>query len=221
LLPKVNIDDAFPSIVPCRLMAPLAVDGNVSLLELWCINQIVAQSNPLRLFEIGTFDGRTSLNMIANASAEARLWTLDLPPEDVERTAFRLNEGEKAFVLKPKAGERFSSSGYEGRITQIYCDSGVYAPGELKGTVDLILVDGSHTFDYVMSDTRLALELMRDKGVIVWHDYDGDWPDVTRALNLLRVQNALLGAMRSVRGTTLVYAHVKKKEAPCRQIRAS
>lgn len=36
---------------------------------------------------------------------------------------------------------------------------------------DLIFVDGSHRFQAVVEDSRLALELVAPGGIIIWHDY--------------------------------------------------
>ena len=40
--------------------------------------------------------------------------------------------------------------------------------------MDFIFVDGSHSYDYVLNDSRKALSLLRGgKGIILWHDYPG------------------------------------------------
>ncbi len=213
---KIPLDEVLPEGGACRILAPVAANGNISLLELLCIAGLVTRHRPKRLFEIGTFDGRTSLNLIANAPQDARLWTLDLPPQDVENTVYRLDEGEKAFVRKIQSGSRFLSDPHRDRIVQIYADSGQYDPGELAGTMDMVFVDGSHTYDYVLSDTRLALRLLGRSGVIIWHDYDSVWPDVTDALNGVYRDETRLNSLRSIEGTSLAFA-VVSPEAPGRK----
>ena len=52
--------------------------GNVSLAELTLIAAICAAKRPAAIFEIGTFDGRTTLNLAENAPPDSRLYTLDL-----------------------------------------------------------------------------------------------------------------------------------------------
>lgn len=37
---------------------------------------------------------------------------------------------------------------------------------------DLVFIDGGHDYETVRSDTRLAEEIVRPGGVIVWHDYN-------------------------------------------------
>ena len=58
------------------------VDGNMAPHELETVASIVATVKPKRIFEIGTFDGRTTLNMALNAP-DAQIYTLDLPASGV------------------------------------------------------------------------------------------------------------------------------------------
>ena len=43
------------------------------------IANLAEQAEPPTAFEIGTFDGRTTLNIAANLRPPARVYTLDLP----------------------------------------------------------------------------------------------------------------------------------------------
>lgn len=54
--------------VKIRLLEAEQANGNVSLGELAAINTFVARRHAKTVFEIGTFDGRTTLNMAANAA---------------------------------------------------------------------------------------------------------------------------------------------------------
>jgi hypothetical protein len=64
-----------------------------------------------------------------------------------------------------------------------------------------VFVDGSHTYDYLLSDTRAAMTMVRPGGVIVWHDY-GVWDGVTTGLEELEARERY--GLRNVRGTSLV-----------------
>ena len=68
---------------------------------------------------------------------------------------------------KDVSGTRFRGTDCESRITQLYGDSATYDFSRHVGTVDLVFVDGSHSYEYVVSDSRLSLSLLRGgKGVI-------------------------------------------------------
>ena len=68
--------------------------------------QAAAASTPgSEIIEIGTFDGRTTLNLAMNAPKGSAVFTLDLPPD--HPTQFQLAPGERMFVEKMVPGERF------------------------------------------------------------------------------------------------------------------
>ena len=67
--------------------------------------------------------------------------------------------------------------------------------------VDFVFVDGDHSYDGVLQDSRLALDLVRPGGVIAWHDYGNGSVQATRAIDewnkirenrLLRVQDTMV-----------------------------
>ena len=49
------------------------------MLEVMVIAALAREAAPANAFEIGTFDGRTTLNIAANLRAGGKVWTLDLP----------------------------------------------------------------------------------------------------------------------------------------------
>ena len=69
-------------IVP-SIYIPESVDGNVTDRELVDICRIVKNREPARVFEFGTFDGRTTLTAV-NAGTDATIYTLDLPRSAIE-----------------------------------------------------------------------------------------------------------------------------------------
>ena len=186
------------------LLAPGAENGNVTLTELMVINSLVKNARPARLFEIGTFDGRTALNMIANAPDEARLWTLDLPASQLEDAALPMLESEKKYVRKAASGARFQGHPLGARIEQLLGDSGRYDFTPYAGQIDVMFVDGSHAYEYVMHDTQTALAATQKDGLIIWHDY-GNWRGVTLALNEFFERRGEFAGLRHVEGTSVVY----------------
>jgi len=189
---------------PVRLTETDKADGNVNLAELAILAQAAAAVPAGRsVVEIGTFDGRTTLNLAINAG-EASVFTLDLPPD--ERAAFALAPGERQYVDKPQPGARFRAAsppwrGAARRITQLLGDSATYDWSPYGGRAGLVFVDGSHAYEYVLKDTETAMRLVAPGGIVLWHDY-GRWDGVSRALDELEAQR-LLG-LRHIAGTSLV-----------------
>lgn len=53
--------------------------------------------------------------------------------------------------------------------------------------MDLIFIDGSHAYSYIMSDTQKALNMLAPNGIILWHDFrgNGEVIDVYKAMHEL------------------------------------
>ena len=203
-LPVVDWSDVF-SARPIYLVETQKRAGNVAVGELAVLATAAAAIAPKsEIVEIGTFDGRTTLNMAINAPANIEIITLDLPPD--APTQFELATGERTFVDKPAPGERFRRasppwSAHAAKISQILGDSATYDWSRHIGRAGLVFVDGSHAYDYALSDSATALRLIANKGLVIWHDY-GVWEGVTRALDEIETKNCL--GLRRIRGTSLV-----------------
>ena len=203
LLPCIHFSVLIPQAVPVRVCEPDYARGNVSLLELLIINQLIASSKPSKIFEFGTFDGRTTLNMAANSPEGALVYTLDLPRESMADTKFDLETPELELIEKDLSGSRFYARKESEKIRQFYGDSAQFDFRPYAGQVDFIFVDASHAYDYVLSDSENALKMLNGKqGLILWHDY-GVWNGVTRALNELQSQRAEFIELKHIDGTSL------------------
>lgn len=190
---------------PIRIVEPQKNSGDVNLAELAVLTSAAASvSAGSEIIEIGTFDGRTTLNLAVNAPAQHRVFTLDLPPDAAP--TFDLAPGERQYVEKARSGRRFLDAppewkGAATRITQLMGDSASYDWSAHIGRAGLVFVDGSHAYDYVIADSATAFRLIAHKGVVIWHDY-GVWDGVTRALEEIEASRKL--GLRHVRGTSLV-----------------
>ncbi|MBU1910282.1 MAG: class I SAM-dependent methyltransferase [Verrucomicrobia bacterium] len=207
MIPPIQVRELLPAESVFRLLEPDTTSGNVSGYELAIINALVVAVRPAACFEIGTFDGRTTINLAANAPVEGRIYTLDLPPEGLGHTRHSIACGDEKYIQKPQSGARFLNTSWAARITQLYGDSATFNFAPYEGKMDLVFVDGSHSYEYVKSDTRAALKLLKpDGGVILWHDYGSPyWKGLTRALNELRQEIPELATMRHLHDTMLVY----------------
>ena len=87
------------------------------------------------------------------------------------------------------------------RGKQLFGDSGTFDYSPYANSCSLVFVDGSHAYDYAVSDTAAAREMVCAGGRIVWHDY-GIWEGVTKALEEIEAREGL--GLRNIRGTSLV-----------------
>jgi len=184
-------------------------NGNIRISELGIINLIAETcEDNSNIFEIGTFDGRTTINLAFSSLSNCRVFTLDLKPE--METVYALENGEKHIVEKGVSGERIeryqkSNASVATKIHQLYGDSAHFDFSPYYNSCSLVFVDGSHAYDYVCSDTKEAIKLVKKGGIIIWHDY-GIWEGVTRALEEIRFQQKL--NLKNIRGTSLVYLKI-------------
>jgi predicted O-methyltransferase YrrM len=178
-LPTVTLEEVFPGSanLPIRLerALPRAI-GNVTVDELAVVALICQWLKPSVLFEFGTYNGRTTLNLAANTPADAKIYTLDIPAPDEAQLA--AEPEDSVYHLLEQTGSYFRGTAYSGKIEQLWCDSARFDETGLRGQADLVFVDGAHSYDYVRSDTSKALEMVRPGGVILWHDYCAWYPGV-------------------------------------------
>ncbi len=204
-LPEVSWRRCVAGRIP-ELWEADKVNGNIRISELAVISLLARDASPGSiLFEIGTFDGRTSLNLAFSSADDCRIYTLDLPP-DMD-TAHALAEGERHMVEKERSGARIvryreSHPHVADKITQLYGDSATFDFSDYFGRCSLVFVDGSHAYEYARSDSMQAFRMVQKGGVVLWHDY-GIWEGVTRALEELEDEMHL--GLRNIAGTSLVY----------------
>lgn len=203
-VPMTSIHESVGPTLNASLMECEGVDGNVSFHELAIISALVRMHDPKISFEIGTFDGRSALNIALNCKDDGRVFTLDLPMADSIRTSLLLDASDLEFIDKTESGMHFRKHALGTKIRQLYGDSASFDFTEFHGRVDFMLIDGAHSYDYARFDSLTALKLVRPGGIIVWHDYDTPfWHGVTAALNELRIENPRFRAIQHIKGTSL------------------
>jgi predicted O-methyltransferase YrrM len=132
------------------------------------------------VFEIGTLHGQTSW-LIARNIPHARVFTLDLPSLDAaSRLTHEVTDPE--YFVEYNRGRTFMGTPEAARITQLFGDSATFDFSPFRGAIDLVFIDGSHSYEAVRSDTEAALSMLSERGTIVWDDYLY-YPGVYRVIN--------------------------------------
>ena len=186
---------------------PYVVEGGTSDSEAWILAALSKDAK--LLFEFGTCTGKTAYLWARNSPADATVVTLTLPPDG--RNAYRVDAADDPqdvdYALRESGFSRFmySRTDVESKVEQLFGDSKALNVAPWAGQCDVVFVDGSHAYSYVVSDSRKALELVRPGGLVLWHDYHGPRhsPGVYRALNeladtlpLVHIKGTALAAYR-------------------------
>jgi hypothetical protein len=157
---------------------------NMDPLERFCVGALAQLLRPESIFEIGTFDGATTL-LLARSAPDARVFTLDFPPEEY-RTAHEVGWSTPPTDFSDpheEIGFKFRGTPEGERITQLLGDSRTFDFSDYHGQVQLVVVDGGHEYDCARSDSENALRMAGANGVVVWDDYHPTWPGVIRAVD--------------------------------------
>ena len=202
-IPSINAQSIEQKI---ELIETSYAEGNISTEELEIICKLVSTQKLTTIFEFGTFDGRTTINLANNTSALSKIYTLDLPKHLSKSTKYPLGEEagyfDSTYVDKEKSGQKYLGKKGSEKIIQLYGDSATFDYSSLLHTMDFVFVDGSHGEDYVLNDTEIALKLCKEGGIIIWHDY-GVWSSVTKILNKYYKEDPRFSNLKTIKGTSL------------------
>ena len=185
-------------------MGSKPVVGGTSDFEGWVL-AVFAKGAKL-MFEIGTCAGKTTYLWARNSPPEARVMTVTLPPDHLNDYKREATDAARdvQYALRESSHTEFlySDSPVAAKVEQLYADTKSLDVSPWAGSCDLVFVDGSHAYSYVVSDSAKALELVAPGGLVLWHDYKGPRmaPGVYRALNELAKRLPLV----RIEGTTLV-----------------
>ncbi len=145
---------------------PFSADLDAPSADLFFLLSLARTLKPRRILEIGTFRARTTCALKLNCP-EATVVSYDIAKID---SPYRQR-------LQDKVGVDLRLGSFS--------EAGQTLLAEEK--FDLIFVDGSHTYDDALADSRLSVQLVQPTGFIVWHDYRPNIPVTHR----IRVPEAL------------------------------
>lgn len=171
-LRQVDADEVVDSSHSISLEQYIRGRWQVTMVELSVIASLVRGKGPKHIFEIGTFDGRTTLNICLNAPG-AEIHTIDLPA------------GSPGAPEGKKPGQLIRDRIERGEIKQLFGNTLEFDFSPWFGTQDLVFVDAGHGYENAFADSKTALQLVQGReGIVVWHDY-AVMPGVTQAVEEL------------------------------------
>lgn len=188
-IPTVKLSDIFPARLEkgsIILENFLGHWGNISVEEVCKIVLITKFLKPKKIFEFGTYNGMTTLQLALNAPKSCKVYTLDLPDNVSPQIPLGKIDTLVAKHFKDKFGTKTGSyfiNKKDVNIIQILQDSATFDPTLFKNSIDLIFIDAAHDYKNKKKDSENAFFMLKKGGVIIWHNYaDIGCPDVTKYL---------------------------------------
>jgi hypothetical protein len=161
-------------------------------IDVCVILHLVRRYQPARFLEVGTHWGVTT-RILAERFPEMQIITVD--PGDRIPAAERPTNQAAEFLPQHEIGKLVDGYANVQVIRERFSAVEWFAQ-----RFEMIFVDGNHSLPEVLTDSRLALELVTDPGVVIWHDYN-NVVDVNKALSMLNVKAPIV----SLHNTWIAY----------------
>ncbi len=167
-----------------------SIVGMTSDYEGWILSVLSTVSK--KIFEFGTCSGKTTYLMALNSNTDTEITTITLRPNQVENIAKDIQDNKVSFknILKESIYEKFlfSDTEVEKKIKVIFENSLDFNEESFQNMYDLIFIDGGHTYSVVKNDSEKSFRMIKDNGIILWHDYV---PGKESAKNVVKYLNEI------------------------------
>ena len=141
--------------------------------EAWIISCLSKVSK--HIFEFGTCSGKTTYLMALNSSDDTKITTITLDPNNVGSITKERKDSKVSFRnIKNESiydNFLFSNTREKEKIDLIFQNSLKLDEKIFEKKIDLIFIDGGHTYSVVKSDSEKSFKMLNTAGIILWHDY--------------------------------------------------
>jgi len=160
----------------------------------------IARVRPLRILEIGCYEGRATTYLIERCSQFGPLWlscidtwsgSIDLSPAQMAGVEDRFDSNVSLAISKVDTPVTFRKLKRPSSSALIE----LLSSGDKR--YDLVYIDGSHTAPDVLLDAVLAFRLLRIGGVMIMDDYLWSM-EPQRSIDLLNTPKLAIDAFTSI-----------------------
>ena len=177
------------------------IGASISMLEGAALAAFIQKVRAKRIFEFGTYKGVSTTQLALNLPDDGMIYTLDLP-EDHPAYTLAIPKAEERQIAAETGKGILIPQELRHKVTFLRSDSATFDTTPYLNSMDLVFVDGAHSYEYVKNDTEKGWEMLRSGGIIAWHDCTPSHPEVVSYLKSYTPIPTL------VRGTALAF--VKK-----------
>jgi hypothetical protein len=157
-LPTIDLLELFSSFEE-ELTTYSFLEGTSLITDIMLLKKLARSYSACNYLEIGSWRGESIKNI---SQVAAHCTSITLSPEEMK--TININ---KEFIDVHGVFSKNTKN-----ITEILHNSHTFDFNTLERKFDLIFIDGDHSYEGVLSDTRKTFNLRKDdSSVIVWHDY--------------------------------------------------
>ncbi len=155
-LPQIEIKDLG---IPVEEIESFLLDGSSMITDLQLLATIAKRKDVNSYFEIGTWRGESVFNV---AKEIENCTTLNLSDEEMKNMGWNPKYAELHGILSER----------NPKIQHLYGNTKTFDFAGLQKKYDLIFIDGDHTYEMVLNDTKKVFaHLLHENSIVVWHDY--------------------------------------------------
>jgi predicted O-methyltransferase YrrM len=177
--PLVDVLDIYPQSGRWGMQTFPGVGASVSPMECMALAALIHRAQAKRVFEFGTYKGVSTTQLALNVGEDGMVFTLDLPEDHPAYSLPIPKESEREIANETGKGILIPAD-LRSRVTFLRHDSATFDESPYHGSMDFVFVDGAHSYEYVKSDSLKGWKMLREGGILAWHDFVPSHPDVVR-----------------------------------------
>lgn len=189
-LPLVNIDKKWCEWSRSRTVRKYMLEGELEML-LALINSV----QPSKMIEFGVNEGITAIAVLTNFPDIEKYIGIDV------EFSHQLELPEQQYEVPKEPGRLVKDDPRFKLILRKDDDKDISGMSDF----DVAFIDGDHGKQHVIQDYKLAKQLVREGGIIIFHDYENPTVEVTETLDDLYKNGTNL---KHVTGTWLAFEYV-------------
>lgn len=156
-LPQISIDQLNEN--PANTIETFILEGGSLITDLQLLSSLAQREDVNSYFEIGTWRGESVFNVSKHIDD---CTTINLSKEEINELGYHPQYGEQHGILSKK----------NHKILHLQGNTKHYDFAKLNRKFDLIFIDGDHSYEMVVNDTKKVFKhLVHNKSIVVWHDY--------------------------------------------------
>lgn len=198
-IPTIDLLDICPGTQRWTLQSFPSVGASVSPMECAALAALSHLVGAKRIFEFGTYKGVSTTQLALNVAPGGMVFTLDLP-EDHPAYSLPIPKPEEQLIAAEGGKGILIPRDLLDRVTFLTSDSATFDESPYSASMDLVFVDGAHSYEYVKSDTEKGWRMLRSGGILAWHDCVPSHRDVVKYIKESGFKS------KRVKGTALAFA---------------